>query len=55
MASNGQSPAHVDHQHIVPAISLAGAQVHEEQRAVPAPQNPHCLQLQHGHSQRLHL
>lgn len=55
MASDGQPPAHAGHQHLLPAVPLAGAQIHEEQRALPAPQNPHRLQLQHGLPQLLHL
>lgn len=55
MASDGQPPAHAGHQHLLPAVPLAGAQVHEEQRALPAPQDTYCLQLQHGLPQLLHL
>lgn len=55
MASDGQPPSHTGHQHLLPAVPMAGAQIHEEQRALPAPQNPHCLQLQHGLPQFLHL
>lgn len=55
MASDGQPPAHAGHQYLLPALSLAGAQIHEEQGALPAAQNPHCLQLQHGLPQLLHL
>ena len=55
MASDGQPPAHTGHQHVLPALPVAGAQIHEEQRPIPAPQNPRGLQLQHGLSQLLHL
>lgn len=55
MASDGQPPAHAGHQHLLPAVPLAGAQVHEEPRALPAPQNPRRVQLQHGLPQLLHL
>lgn len=45
MASYGQPSAHAGHQHLLPANPLAGAQIHEEQGALPATQNPHRLQL----------
>ena len=55
MAPDGQPPPHLGHQQLVPAVPLAGAQVHEEPGALPAPQDPHRLQLQHGLPQLLHL
>jgi len=45
MASDGQPAAHAGHQHLLPGLPLAGAQIHEEQRTLPASQNPHRLQL----------
>lgn len=55
MASDGQPSAHAGHQHILPAVPLAGAQIHEEQRALPAPQDSHRLQLQYGLPQLFHF
>lgn len=55
MASDGQPPAHAGYQHLLPAVPLVGPEIHEEQRALPASQNPHCLQLQYGLPQLLHL
>lgn len=55
MAPDGQPSTHSGHQHLLPAVPLAGTQIHEEQGALPAPQNPHRLQLQHGLPQLLHL
>lgn len=55
MAPDGQPSAYAGHQHLLPAGPMAGAQIHEEQRALPAPQDPHRLQLQHGLPQLLHL
>lgn len=55
MAPDGQPATHSGHQHLLPAVPLAGTQIHEEQGALPAPQNSHRLQLQHGLPQLLHL
>lgn len=49
MAFDGLSAAHAGHQLLLPALPLAGTQVHAGQRSLPAEEDPHHLQLQHGH------
>ncbi len=49
MAADGLSAPHAGHQLLVPAVPLAGAEVHAGPRALPAEEDPHPLQLQHGH------
>ena len=48
MAAYGLSSAHAGNQFILSALPVVGAQIHEEPRAFPAQEDPHCLQLQHG-------
>lgn len=55
MALDGLSSPNAGHQHIIPALPMAGAQVHEEPRAISAAKDTHCLQLQHGLLQFLHF
>lgn len=48
MAVDGLSAPHAGHQLLVPAVPLAGAQVHAGPGAPPAEEDPHPLQLQHA-------
>ena len=43
MAPDGQPTPNVGHQFLLPAVPVAGAQVHGEQRTLPAQEDTHLL------------
>lgn len=55
MADDVVAAPHPGDQRSLPALPLGRTPLHAEPRAFSAQENPHCVQLQHGAAQLLHL
>lgn len=55
MADDVIAAAHPGDQRSLPAVPVGRTPLHAEPRAFSAQKNPHCVQLQHGAAQLLHL